>query len=45
MELSADAGLTLTVYTTEAGSASEQALDLLAGWTATLEPADGAAFT
>jgi hypothetical protein len=37
MELSADAGLNLTVYTAEAGSASQQALDLLASWTATLE--------
>jgi transcriptional regulator with XRE-family HTH domain len=36
MELSADAGLNLTVYTAEAESASQQALDLLASWTATL---------
>jgi transcriptional regulator with XRE-family HTH domain len=36
MELSADAGLNLTVYTAEPGSASQQALDLLASWTATL---------
>jgi hypothetical protein len=36
MELSADSGLTLTVYTAEAGSASQQALDLLASWTVTL---------
>ncbi|MEA2228882.1 MAG: hypothetical protein QOF04_2512 [Solirubrobacteraceae bacterium] len=36
MELSADSGLTLSVYTAEAGSASQQALDLLASWTATL---------
>ena len=35
MELPADAGLNLTVYTAEAGSASQQALDLLASWTAT----------
>jgi hypothetical protein len=35
MELSADTGLNLTVYTAEAGSASQQALDLLASWTAT----------
>jgi transcriptional regulator with XRE-family HTH domain len=41
MELSADSGLTLNVYTAEAGSASQQALDLLASWTAT--PADAPA--
>jgi transcriptional regulator with XRE-family HTH domain len=35
MELPADAGLNLTVYTADAGSASQQALDLLASWTAT----------
>jgi hypothetical protein len=37
MELSADAGLNLTVYTAEAGSAAQQALDLLASWTGTLD--------
>jgi transcriptional regulator with XRE-family HTH domain len=37
MDLSADAGLTVSVYTAEAGSASQQALDILASWTATLE--------
>jgi transcriptional regulator with XRE-family HTH domain len=42
MELPADAGLNLTVYTAEAGSASQQALDLLASWTATLDDADTA---
>jgi MmyB-like transcription regulator ligand binding domain len=42
MDLSADAGLNLTVYTPEAGSASQQALDLLASWTATLDEADTA---
>ena len=40
MELSADAGLTISVFTAEAGSASQQALDLLASWTATPEPAE-----
>ena len=35
MELAADAGLTLSVYTAEAESASQHALDLLASWTAT----------
>jgi hypothetical protein len=42
MDLSADAGLNLTVYTAQAGSAAQQALDLLASWTATVEPAVGA---
>jgi transcriptional regulator with XRE-family HTH domain len=37
MDLSADAGLTVSVYTAEAGSASQQALDILASWTATLD--------
>lgn len=35
MELSADTRLTISVYTAETGSRSEQALDLLASWTAT----------
>jgi transcriptional regulator with XRE-family HTH domain len=35
MELSADAGLTMSVYTAEPGSGAQQALDLLASWTAT----------
>ena len=35
MELSADDGLTVAIYTAEPGSASQQALDLLASWTAT----------
>jgi transcriptional regulator with XRE-family HTH domain len=35
MELSADTGLTISVYTAEAGSRSQQALDLLGSWTAT----------
>jgi hypothetical protein len=37
MELSGDTGLTISVYTAEAGSRSQQALDLLASWTATPE--------
>ena len=45
MELSADAGLNLTVYTAEAGSASQQALDLLASWTATPDQTAGARFS
>ena len=35
MELVADPGLTIFIYTTEPGSKSAQALDLLASWTAT----------
>jgi hypothetical protein len=35
MELVAGPGLTMFVYTTEPGSKSEQALNLLASWTAT----------
>jgi hypothetical protein len=34
MELSADAGLRLAIFTAEPGSRSEQALNLLASWTA-----------
>jgi hypothetical protein len=35
MELMADPGLTMFVYTAEPGSKSEEALNLLASWTAT----------
>jgi len=35
MDLSADSGLTVAVYTAEPGSSAQQALDLLASWTAT----------
>jgi hypothetical protein len=35
LELSADSGVTIAVYTAEPGSRSQQALDLLASWTAT----------
>jgi transcriptional regulator with XRE-family HTH domain len=37
MELPAEAGLTLTAYTAEPGTASEDGLRLLATWSATLE--------
>jgi transcriptional regulator with XRE-family HTH domain len=37
MKLSADPGLTMFVYTAEAGSKDEEALNLLASWTATLD--------
>jgi MmyB-like transcription regulator ligand binding domain len=35
LTLDADDGMRLALYTAEAGSASQQALDLLASWTAT----------
>jgi hypothetical protein len=35
LTLDADEGLRLALYTAEAGSASQQALDLLASWSAT----------
>jgi transcriptional regulator with XRE-family HTH domain len=40
MELSADDGLSVAIFTAEPGSASQQALDLLASWTATPGAAD-----
>jgi hypothetical protein len=40
LDLSADSGLALLVYTAEAGSRSAEALDLLASWTATIEAGD-----
>ncbi len=39
MQLAADAGLMLFVYTAEPGSKSEEALNLLASWVATLDEA------
>jgi len=42
MELLADAGLTMYVYTAEPGSKSEEALNLLASWTATLDQTEPA---
>jgi transcriptional regulator with XRE-family HTH domain len=38
MDVSADDGLTISVYSAEPGSRSQEALDLLASWTATPEP-------
>jgi hypothetical protein len=38
MTLVGDSGLTMFAYTAEAGSKSEEALNLLASWTATPEP-------
>jgi transcriptional regulator with XRE-family HTH domain len=45
MELSADRGLTMFVYTAEVGSKSEEALNLLASWAATLDEAEPANVT
>jgi transcriptional regulator with XRE-family HTH domain len=39
MDVSADDGLTISVYSAEPGSRSAEALDLLASWTASPEPA------
>jgi hypothetical protein len=40
MEFPADPGLTMFVYTAQPGSASEDALKLLASWAATQDQAD-----
>jgi MmyB-like transcription regulator ligand binding domain len=45
LELRADAGLTLLTYTAEPGSKSEEALNLLARWTATPDQAEPARLT
>ena len=45
MELTADPGLMLFVYTAEVGSKSEEALNLLASWTATLDEVEQAGVT
>jgi hypothetical protein len=37
MDLPADPGLSVVVYSAEPGSASEDALSLLASWSATLD--------
>jgi transcriptional regulator with XRE-family HTH domain len=42
MELTADADLTLGVFTAEPGSKSEEALNLLASWAATVDEAESA---
>jgi hypothetical protein len=42
MKLSADAVLTMAVQTAEPGSSSHNALNLLASWAATLDPAGAA---
>jgi hypothetical protein len=43
MDVSADDGLTIAAYSAEPGSRSTEALDLLASWSATPEPASTAA--
>jgi transcriptional regulator with XRE-family HTH domain len=40
LELAADPGLTIFVYTAEPGSKSAESLNLLASWAATLEPGE-----
>ena len=40
LDLAADAGLRISVYTAEPGSASEDALNLLASWAVTLDQAE-----
>jgi transcriptional regulator with XRE-family HTH domain len=40
MTLTGDSGLTMFAYTAEQGSKSEEALNLLASWTSTLDPAE-----
>jgi hypothetical protein len=45
MELIADPGLTMFVYTAEAGSRSEEALNFLGSWAATLDEAEPANVT
>jgi len=45
MQLSADPGLTMSVYGADPGSRSEEALDLLASWTATTDEGEPARAT
>jgi transcriptional regulator with XRE-family HTH domain len=45
MELSADSGLTMFAFTAEPGSKSEEALNLLASWAATLDQVEPARVT
>ena len=45
MQFTADQGLTMAVYTAEPGSTSEEALNLLASWAATLDQAETAHVT
>jgi transcriptional regulator with XRE-family HTH domain len=43
MDLAADHGLTISTYAAEPGSRSEEALNLLGSWAATVDPAESAA--
>jgi hypothetical protein len=45
MGLAANPGLTVAVFTAEPGSKSEEALNLLASWTATLDETEVANLT
>ena len=45
MPLSADEGLLMFVYTAEIGSKSDEALNLLASWTATPDQTERASVT
>ena len=45
LDLAADAGLRISAYTAEPGSPSDDALNLLASWAATLDEADAARAT
>jgi hypothetical protein len=40
MDLTADPGLTISIFTAEPGSRSEEALKLLGSWAATVDPAE-----
>jgi len=42
MDLAADAGLRISAYTAEPGTPSQDALNLLASWAATLDQAETA---
>ena len=44
MDLAADEGLRISAYTAEPGSASEDALNLLASWAATADQAETARY-
>jgi transcriptional regulator with XRE-family HTH domain len=45
LDLAADPGLTIFTYTAEPGSRSEEALNLLGSWAATIDPAESARAT
>ena len=45
LDIAADPGLTMFTYAAEPGSRSEEALNLLGSWAATLDPAEAARAT